>query len=82
MFLSGLYKHYFHVFLKKVEFYRDLKKDFKNRVKTFRWTDILKDLHMESPNYYDIRRQEKGVITKNTKKTGTNLHCIIGFYKQ
>jgi len=47
----------------------------------FRWTEILEDLHMESPYYYDIRKPDKGVFKKNTKKRGTNLHCIIAFHK-
>ncbi|XP_076817517.1 basic immunoglobulin-like variable motif-containing protein [Clavelina lepadiformis] len=46
-----------------------------------RWTEILQDLHLESPSYYDIRRPEKGVQQRKTKKTGGNLHCIIAFKK-
>nr|CAB3225689.1 basic immunoglobulin-like variable motif-containing protein [Phallusia mammillata] len=46
-----------------------------------RWDDILQDLHMEGPEYYNIRHPEKGIQHRRTKKKGGNLHCIIAFKK-
>lgn len=33
------------------------------------------------PEYFNIRRAERGILTKNTKRTGGNLHCIMVFKK-
>ena len=40
----------------------------------------MKDLTCEKPQYFNIRHTERGILTKNTKKTG-NLHCIMAFKK-
>lgn len=48
-----------------------------------RWSDIVLDINSGFPQFYDIRRQEKGVQTKEQPayvsgaKAGTNLHCLI-----
>ncbi|XP_064615393.1 basic immunoglobulin-like variable motif-containing protein isoform X2 [Liolophura sinensis] len=46
-----------------------------------RWTDISTDLNCNNPEYLDIRRLEKGLQKRKTKKTGGNLHCIMTFQK-
>lgn len=47
----------------------------------YRWEDIVRDLSCESPQYFNIRHPERGVLSKNTKRKGTNLHCIMAFKK-
>ncbi|XP_063430802.1 basic immunoglobulin-like variable motif-containing protein isoform X1 [Mytilus trossulus] len=46
-----------------------------------RWEDISVDLNCTNPDYVDIRRLEKGLQKRNTKKVGGNLHCIMAFQK-
>lgn len=46
-----------------------------------RWEDISADLNSVNPDYIDIRRLEKGLQKRNTKKVGGNLHCIMAFQK-
>ncbi|KAL4220180.1 hypothetical protein ACF0H5_020588 [Mactra antiquata] len=46
-----------------------------------RWEDIVTDLNCQNPEYLDIRRLDKGVQKRNTKKVGGNLHCIMAFQK-
>ena len=46
-----------------------------------RWEDIVTDLTRERPHYFNIRHTERGVVTRKTKKTGGNLHCIMAFRK-
>ncbi|XP_053404168.1 basic immunoglobulin-like variable motif-containing protein isoform X2 [Mercenaria mercenaria] len=46
-----------------------------------RWEDIVTDLNCQSPEYLDIRRLDKGLQKRNTKKTGGNLHCIMAFQR-
>ncbi|XP_052784533.1 basic immunoglobulin-like variable motif-containing protein isoform X2 [Mya arenaria] len=46
-----------------------------------RWEDIVADLNCQNPEYLDIRRLDKGIQKRNTKKKGGNLHCIIGFQR-
>ncbi|CAD5117993.1 DgyrCDS6734 [Dimorphilus gyrociliatus] len=46
------------------------------------WKDIVMDLNTESPEYFDIRKSEKGLQTLQTaKKPGRNLHCLMAFEK-
>ncbi|RUS75066.1 hypothetical protein EGW08_017172, partial [Elysia chlorotica] len=47
-----------------------------------KWEDICTDLNTEFPEYYDIRREWKGVRRrKSGKSTSGNLHCIMAFQK-
>ncbi|XP_052216537.1 basic immunoglobulin-like variable motif-containing protein isoform X2 [Dreissena polymorpha] len=46
-----------------------------------RWEDIVTDLNCQNPEYLDIRRLDKGIQRRNTKKNGGNLHCIIAFQR-
>ncbi|XP_060573480.1 basic immunoglobulin-like variable motif-containing protein isoform X2 [Ruditapes philippinarum] len=46
-----------------------------------RWEDIVTDLNCQSPEYLDVRRLDKGVQKRNTKKTGGNLHCIMAYQR-
>jgi hypothetical protein len=39
------------------------------------------DLTRRSPEIFNIRHTERGVQTRNTKRKGGNLHCIIAFKK-
>ena len=41
----------------------------------------MKDLTCELPQYFNIRHTEKGILTKTTKRAGSNLHCIMAFKK-
>lgn len=48
------------------------------------WQEIVKDISMGNPNYYDIRRPHNGVMERKgeifkTKKAGTSIHCIMAF---
>ena len=33
------------------------------------------------PKYFNIRHTERGIVSKNSKRTGKNLHCIMAFKK-
>jgi hypothetical protein len=50
-----------------------------------KWSDIVLDLDQQFPNFFDIRRTEKGIQKREIKtavqkkKIGNNLHCIIEF---
>lgn len=44
-----------------------------------RWQDISLDLNCQNPEFFDIRREWKGLQKRNTKKMGGNLHCILAF---
>ena len=46
-----------------------------------RWDDIVTDLTRRSPEIFNIRHTERGVQTRNTKRKGGNLHCIMAFKK-
>jgi hypothetical protein len=46
-----------------------------------RWTDIVTDIGCVNPDFLDIRRLEKGMQRRKTKKIGGNLHCILSFTK-
>ncbi|KAK3095376.1 hypothetical protein FSP39_013957 [Pinctada imbricata] len=46
-----------------------------------RWTDIVTDIGCVNPEFLDIRRLEKGMQKRKTKKIGGNLHCIIAFQR-
>lgn len=46
-----------------------------------RWEDIVTDLTRQSPEIFNIRHTERGVQTRNTKRKGGNLHCIMAFKK-
>lgn len=46
-----------------------------------RWEDIVTDLNCQNPQYLDIRRLDKGLQRRNSKKSGGNLHCIMAFQK-
>lgn len=46
-----------------------------------RWEDIVTDLNCQNPDYLDIRRLDKGIQKRNTKKTTGNLHCIMAFQR-
>lgn len=37
----------------------------------------MKDLTCESPNHFNIRHVERGIVVKNTKRKGGNIHCIM-----
>lgn len=37
----------------------------------------MKDLTCESPDHFNIRHMERGVVVRNTKRKGTNIHCIM-----
>lgn len=39
----------------------------------------MKDLMCESPEYFNIRHTERGVCTRNTRRPGNNIHCIMAF---
>ena len=39
------------------------------------------DLTRRSPEIFNIRHTERGVQTRNTKRKGGNLHCIMAFKK-
>lgn len=45
------------------------------------WADIQTDLNNEAPFYLNIRQLHKGILQRNVKKTGGNLHCIMAFQK-
>ncbi len=47
----------------------------------YRWDDIVTDLTRRSPEIFNIRHTERGVQTRNTKRKGGNLHCIMAFKK-
>ena len=40
------------------------------------------DLTCESPQCFNIRHPERGVLTRSTKRPGNNLHCIMAFTMQ
>lgn len=42
----------------------------------------MRDLTCESPQYFNIRHTERGMCTRNTKRSGGNLHCIMAFKKE
>ena len=45
-----------------------------------KWSDILRDLNMENPEYLDVRNLHKGVQVKDNidpLKKGKNCHCFI-----
>lgn len=42
-----------------------------------RWKDVATDLDCQNPDFLDIRRLEKGMQRRRTKKVGGNLHCIL-----
>lgn len=44
-----------------------------------RWKDIVTDLTRRSPEIFNIRHTERGVQTRNTKRKGGNLHCLMAF---
>ena len=51
-----------------------------------RWTDIVTDLSCGFPEFFNIRKSELGIQTKDTpafqeggSKYGSNIHCIIEF---
>ncbi|XP_013417026.1 basic immunoglobulin-like variable motif-containing protein [Lingula anatina] len=46
-----------------------------------KWEDVSTDLNCQNPDYMDIRRLEKGMMKRNTKKVGGNLHCIMAFQR-
>ena len=52
-----------------------------------KWETIAMDISNGNPNYFDIRRPQKGLmqfqseIFKTGKKAGGNLHCLILFEK-
>ena len=46
-----------------------------------RWDDIVTDLTRRSPEIFNIRHTERGVQTRNIKRKGGNLHCIMAFKK-
>ncbi|KAL8611645.1 hypothetical protein ACOMHN_060656, partial [Nucella lapillus] len=46
-----------------------------------RWEDIVTDLNCQSPDHLDIRREWKGVMQRDTRKKGGNLHCILTFQR-
>ena len=41
----------------------------------------MTDLTCRSPEIFNIRHTERGVQTRNTKRKGGNLHCIMAFKK-
>ena len=41
----------------------------------------MTDLTRRSPEIFNIRHTERGVQTRNTKRKGGNLHCIMAFKK-
>ena len=41
----------------------------------------MKDLNCVSPEIFNIRHTERGVRTRNTKRKGGNIHCIMAFKK-
>ena len=49
----------------------------------FKWEDIDKDLNMKSPESFNIRRPDLGILLKKkastTNNNEKNLHCIIQF---
>lgn len=45
----------------------------------FRWADVTTDLNCQNPEFLDIRRLERGLQKRKTKKVGGNLHCIMAF---
>ena len=48
---------------------------------TFRWKDICIDLKTQNPEYFDIRNDWKGLLYRQSKKVGGNLHCIMIFQR-
>jgi hypothetical protein len=44
-----------------------------------KFSDVALDLNCQSPQHFNIRHTEKGIITRNTKRTGGNLHCMLAF---
>jgi hypothetical protein len=52
-----------------------------------KWKEIAMDITLGNPQYYDIRRPQKGVMERKGdsftkgKKVGTSLHCIMCFQK-
>ena len=41
----------------------------------------MKDLNCQSPEYFNIRHTDRGVMKRRTKRAGGNLHCILAFKK-
>ncbi len=39
----------------------------------------MKDLNCRSPEIFNIRHTDRGVRTRNTKRKGGNIHCIMAF---
>ena len=51
----------------------------------YRWEDIVTDLNCQNPDYLDIRRLDKGLQKRNTKKVRLNgsffippANCVCG----
>lgn len=50
-----------------------------------KWDDIALDIDQQNPNFFNIRKTEIGIQSRNTEafvtgnKLGKNLHCIIEF---
>jgi len=40
---------------------------------------VYTDLNCQNPEYFNIRRADKGVQRRKTKKRGGNIHCIMAF---
>ncbi len=53
-----------------------------------KWEEIRMDIDNQNPQYYNIRKPQKGIMEyksekfRTGKKQGGNLHCIIEFSKQ
>ena len=54
---------------------------------TKKWDDIALDIDQQNPHFYNIRKSNLGVQTregevfKSGKKLGKNMHCLISFEK-
>nr|KAI8751667.1 basic immunoglobulin-like variable motif-containing protein [Biomphalaria glabrata] len=48
-----------------------------------RWEDICIDLKCPENSYFNIRQNWRGIISaENSRRPGTNLHCILAFQKE
>lgn len=47
-----------------------------------KWSDVMRDLTMENPEYLNVRKLNEGVQVKDNmdpSKKGKNCHCIMEF---
>ncbi len=52
-------------------------------VQAIAWEDVVKDLTLKNPRYFDVRKPHEGIQCKEGKPRGqggeTNCHCLMYF---